>query len=117
MDRKEKLAKKAIIGESIDLANGRFKDQEVDRLYDLVMNQDEYNGMSREYHSSHDDWCSDGRYTRHTDETYSFVSDDDGVRVEYDSHYWDDDGDGSGEYHETYDTARGILNVLGKLFG
>ena len=29
MDRKEKQAKKSFISEAIDLANGRFKDEEV----------------------------------------------------------------------------------------
>lgn len=117
MDRKEKQAKKATIGEFIDLANGRFKDAEVDRLYDIVTRRDEFDGASRTYHSSHDDWCSDGRYTRYTDETYTLVSDENGVRVEYDSQHWDDDGSGSGSHHETYDTGRSILNALGKLFG
>lgn len=116
MDRKEKQAKKAVISEYIDLANGRFKDEEVEKLHDLVTRREEHDGKSRTYHSSHDDWCSDGRYTRHTDETYTFVNDEKGVRVEYDSHHWDDDG-GSGSYHETYDTGRSILNALGKLFG
>ncbi len=117
MDRKEKLEKKAVIGESIDLANGRFKDDEVDTLYDLVTRRDEYDGTSRTYRSSHDDWCSEGRYTRHTEDTYTLVSDEDGIRIDWHEHYWDDDGSGFGDYHETYNTGRGILGALGKLFG
>lgn len=117
MDRKEKQAKKSVIGKSIDLANGRYKDDEVDRLYDLVSRRNEYAGASRSYRSSYDDWCSEGRYTRHTEETYTFVCDDGSVRIDRDTHYWDDDGSGSGDYHESYDTGRSILRVLDKLFG
>lgn len=63
MDRKEKQAKKSFISEAIDLANGRYKDEEVDSLYDLVENRSKYDGTARTYKHSFDSWCSDGKYT------------------------------------------------------
>ena len=60
MDRKEKQAKKSFISEAIDLANGRYKDEEVDSLYDLF-NGDRYADMPvlcKKYHlfPSAEDW-------------------------------------------------------------
>ena len=43
MERKEK---KEYISEYIDLGNGRFSDDEIEKLYDLVENRDSYDGCS-----------------------------------------------------------------------
>ena len=59
-----KAEKKAMISKFIDLANGRFKDDEVDLLFDMVKNPNNYNGRSKSIQNSFDDWCSDGRYHR-----------------------------------------------------
>lgn len=115
MDRKEKQAKKSFISEAIDLANGRFKDEEVDSLYDLVENRSKYDGTARTYKHSFDSWCSDGKYTRDEETTYTFRGDDSGVRIEEHYQYHDDDGQ-SGSSDRVYNTGRDILNVLGKVF-
>lgn len=60
MDRKEKQAKKKRIGEQIDLSNGKYKDEEVGILFDLVSNLSEYIGKSKTITSSFEDWSSDG---------------------------------------------------------
>ena len=115
MDRKEKQAKKSFISNAIDLANGRYKDEEVDSLYDLVKNGDKYNGTSKTYRHSFDDWCSDGKYTRNEERTYTFRSDEKGIRIEEHYKYHDDDGQ-SGSSVSVYSTGRDILNILGKVF-
>ncbi|MBR5677405.1 MAG: hypothetical protein IKX20_04630 [Paludibacteraceae bacterium] len=116
MDRKEKKEKRSFIGSIINLANGKFKDDEIDTLYDLAKNCSDYNGKSKTYKSSFDSWCSDGKYTRDEETTYTFRSDDRGVRIEEHYQYHDDDGQ-SGSSNIEHDTARGILNLLSKIFG
>ena len=115
MDRKEKQAKKSFISEAIDLANGRYKDEEVDSLYDLVENRSNYDGTTRTYKHSFDSWCSDGKYTRDEETTYTFRGDESGVRIEEHYQYHDDDGQ-YGSSDRVYSTGRDILNVLGKVF-
>ena len=112
MDKKEK---KRIISAVIDLANGRYKDKEVDTLYDLVKNRDDYNGTSRTYKRSFDGWSSDGKYTREEETTYTVRSDEEGVRIEQHYEYRDDDGQ-TGSRDQIFDTGREILNALGKIF-
>lgn len=114
MDRQEKQSKKNIIGEFIDLANGRFKDEEVDTLYDIVKNRSEYDGMAKTYKDSYSSWCSDGKFTRDEETTYTFFSDDNGVRIEEQYMYHDDDGQ-SGSSKIFHCTARAILNVFRKI--
>ena len=116
MDRKEKQAKKAFISGAIDLANGRFKDDEVDSLYDLVENREKYDGASKTYKDRYDGWSSDGRYTRKEETTYTFHGDESGVRIDEHYEYYDDDGQ-SGSIDRVLSTGREILNALDKVFG
>ncbi len=115
MDRKEKLAKKDYISGAVDLSNGRFKDKEVELLYDLVENRGTYNGTTKSYKHSFDGWSSDGKYTRNEETTYTLRSDESGIRIEEHYQYHDDDGQ-SGSNDRDYRTGRDILNILGKLF-
>ena len=115
MNKKEKAEKKEVIGRSIDLGNGRFKDDEVNSLYNLVENIDSYNGKSYSSHSQSTGWCSDGKYTRDMTTTTGIVSDEDGIRVEVRRDYHDDDGT-SGSFTNTFKTAREILGFMGFLF-
>ena len=115
MDRKEKQAKKSFISSAIDLANGRFKDNEIDTLYDLVENSSKYDGKSKTYKHSFDSWCSDGKYTRNEETTYTVRGDDRGVRIEESYQYHDDDGQTGGS-DRVYSTGREILSILSKLF-
>ena len=115
MNKKEKKEKKAIISEAIDLGNGRYKDEEVDTLLKLVNNRDEYSGKSRTHEKSEDGWYSGGKYTRNKETTYTFQSDEDGIRIDEHYEYHDDDGD-SGGYDTSHRTGRAILNVLDMLF-
>ena len=112
MNKKEK---KEIIGRSIDLANGRFTDKEVDSLYNLVQNIDSYKGKSVSHHSSSTGWCSDGKYTRDMTTTTGIISDDSGIRIETRRDYRDDDGT-EGSFTYTFKTAREILKFMGFLF-
>ena len=125
MNKKEKAEKKEIIGRSVehiysnlgfkDLGNGRFKDDEVNSLYNLVQNIGEYNGKSYSSRSQSTGWCSDGKYTRDMTTTTGIVSDEDGIRVEVRRDYHDDDGT-SGSFTNTFKTAREILGFMGFLF-
>ncbi|GHS89293.1 hypothetical protein AGMMS49957_12270 [Synergistales bacterium] len=112
MNKKEK---KKIISEHIDLAKGRFKDDEVDTLYDLTTNQQKYSGQSKSVKNKFTSWSSDGKYTREEETTYTLKGDDDGVRIEENYKYHDDDG--QREEHDTvHNTGRDIINLLKTIF-
>ena len=113
MDKKEK---KCIISESIDLSNGRFKDSEVDRLYDLATNSDEYVGKSKTRKRSFTSWSSEGKYTRDEETTYTIKGDNGRITIDEDYSYHDDAGQ-SGSYSISHSTAREIISLLGDIFG
>ena len=115
MDKKDKRAKKSFISEFIDLGNGRYKDEEVDTLYDLAKNREKYDGQSRTLKGSYTSWSSDGKYTRDSETTYTLRGKEDRVRIEENYSYQDDDGQ-SGSFNRVYSTAREILPLLSKLF-
>ena len=114
MDQKEKKSKKEFISRFIDLANGRFKDSEIDLLMDLVNNRDKYSGLSKTKQGSYDAWCSEGKYTRNEKTTYTLNNGDEGISVKEKYSVSDDDGT-SWSRETTYKTAREILGVIGKL--
>jgi len=114
MDSKEKKEKKSIIGSVIDLANGRFKDDEVETLFDIVTNRDKYIGESKTYRNSFTDWSSDGKYTRDQEYTYTLNSKNDKISIGEHYEYHDDDGQSGSEDIE-HTTAREILNLLDKI--
>ena len=114
MDRKEKNRLKAEISEQIDLGNGRYKDYEVEQLHSLVENRDAYDGQSRTYRKSYKTFDSEDTYRVEETDTYTFRSDDSGIRIEQDwTRDWDDGQHDTS--HQSYNTGRGILNVLGKV--
>ena len=113
MDKKEK---KGFIAQFINLANGRFKDCEVDILYDIVTNPNKYDGKAKTRHEVHDGWSHDGKYTRTSDTTYTVHMDDEGLRLTEDYSYHDDDG-ASGGQTLVYNTAREFLKKFEALFG
>ena len=113
MNRKEK---RQIIGESIDLGNGRFKEHELDTLLDIATNFGSYSGQRNTERKSFTDWCSDGKYSRTTETTYSFDRDDSGIFISEDYSYKDNDGD-SGSGRIEHRTARDILSNLSSIFG
>ncbi len=114
MDKKEKAAKKDIIRNYIDLANGRFRDDEVDSLLDLVENRDKYDGKTKTYEHSFDSWCSDGKYTRDEKTSYTLNAADDGIHIDEHYEYHDDDG-AHGSSDRVYSTGREILSMLDKV--
>lgn len=115
MDRGEKQEKKKLISSLIDLGNGRFKDEEVDTLYDLCQNHEKYHGKSKTYKRSFTDWTSDGKYNRNIKDTFTFLGDDKGIRIKQEYSYKDDDGQ-SGSSETVITKARDILNALNKIF-
>ena len=114
VDRKEKNRLKARIAEHIDLSNGRFTDYEVARLHNLVESRDEYDGYSQTYHRSYKAFDSEDTYRVDESDTYTFHSDEEGIRIEQNFERNWDDGQCDTE-HCSYSTARGILNLLDKL--
>ena len=114
MEKMNKKEKKEYISEKIDLANGRYKDNEVDKLYDLVKNSDEYVGATKTYKSSHDGWSSEGKYTRKEEASYTLCEGKDGMYIEEEWKYNDDDGQSGGDTW-IHDTGRAILNLLDKV--
>lgn len=115
MDKKEKSDKKNVIGSVIDLSNGRYKDAEIDTLYDIATNRDKYDGRTETYRHSETGWYSGGKYIRNEETTYTFRSDERGVPVEEHHEEHDDDGE-HWEYDRDYTTGREILGVIGKVF-
>ena len=116
MDRKEKNARKAKLSEYIKLGNGRFKDEEIEKLENLVENRFDLDGTTKTYHSSYRTFDSEDTYHVNEEDTYTFHGDDDtGISIERDfARHWDDGQEDTS--HEVYDTARDILNFVSKLF-
>ena len=114
MDRKEKKRLKDEIGKHIDLSNGRFTDYEVSRLHDLVEERDSYDGRTQTYRSSYKAFDSEDTYHVEDTDTYTFRSDEGGIRIEHE-HVSDWDDGQHDESREVARTGRGILNLLGKL--
>lgn len=97
MNRKEKNEMKQYIGQFLDIAGGRYTDEEVEALYDAVENREFYNGRSYSAGPrSHDSWYSEGKFTRTEQTTWTFRCDSDGIRIDEDYSYHDDDGQEGG---------------------
>ncbi len=115
MDRNKKNSLKAEISKFIDLGNGRYKDQEVEKLHSLVENRDAYNGKSRTYRKSYRSFDSEDTYRVEETDTYTFKSDKSGIHIEQDwTRDWDDGQHDS--YHQSHNTGREILKSLNKIF-
>ena len=115
MDKKDKIEKKRTIGTHINLGNGRYKDNEVETLYNLATNHEKYNGMTKTVKRRFDGWSSDGKYTREEETIYAFKGSDKGVHIEEKYQYFDDDGQ-RGEHITIHDTGRDILNLFKRYF-
>ena len=111
MDKKEKAAKRAIIGQHLDLSKNRLKDHEVEELFDIVSNPDKYNGKKATRKNKFRDWSSEGRYERQEEETFTLKTDDKGLRIRKHYKFQDDDGY-SGESESEISDVRGILKLL-----
>lgn len=114
MDRKKKNQIKDGISKYIDLAKGRFTDYEVERLQDIVNRRDEYDGRSKTYTKSYRAFDSEDTYRVKETDTYTFHSDEDGIRIEQDFNRNWDDGQTDTEHH-THNTGRAILRFLEKI--
>jgi len=106
MDREQKMRLRERIGNHLDVSSARLKDDEVQFLAEFIEDYDSYRGQSQTRTSSHDDWSSDGKYTRREEYTDTFT-DEVGIRRDYS--YQDDDGQTGSASTEIKD-ARGILN-------
>lgn len=115
MDKNEKKARKERLSKYVNLANGRFKDSEIEELESLVEKRDSLNGTRRTYRSSYKAFDSEDTYNVEEEETYTFCSDDRGIRVKQNRQKRWDDGQVD-NFSAEFDTARDILNCLGKLF-
>lgn len=115
MNKKEKAEMKEFISQKIDLGNGRYKDYEIEKLYDIATNPKKYDGQYEEYKNSFDDWCSDGKYHRDESTTYTLCSDDNSIRIAKHYQYKDDDGQ-KGEENSTIENGRDFINHYFSLF-
>lgn len=115
MEPKEKKERKAKLNEYVNLGNGRFKDNEIETLEALVDQRESLDGKTRKHRSSYKIFDSEDTYRVEEQDTYTFRNDDSGIRIDRDFQRDWDDGQHD-EEHESFDTARGILNVLSKLF-
>ena len=110
-----KKQKKQIIGRDIDLANGRFRDEEIDCLYDIVSNKNSYNGRTRTFKDSYDGWSSEGKFHRNETTSYKIRAGKRGVSID-ESYYCHDDDGATWNENRSHTKARDILNVLKKAF-
>ena len=115
MNKKEKQRKRVVISTALDLAGAHLKDSEVDTLFDIVSAPKDYDGTSKTVEKSYTSWCSDGKYKRKESTTYTLFSGDEGVRVEEDYVYHDDDGQHGGN-RVIHTSARMILRSLSVIF-
>ena len=106
--------KRAYVGKVIDLSVGRYKDYEIDELYDFVNNQEKYSSTSEKHSRSSDGWSSDGKFTRWETTVFTFVCDDSGIYIVEDYQYHDDDGQSGGNTRE-HRTGREIIKVLNRI--
>jgi len=116
MNKKEKQSKRSMIAAALNLVGSHLKDSEVNTLFDIVSTPENYDGTSKTVEKSYTSWCSDGKYTRKESTIYTLFSDDDGVRIEEDYIYHDDDGQRGGN-KVIHTSARAILRLLSDVFG
>ena len=112
----ERQVKRARIGQDIDLTGSRLKDGEVDKLFDFVTRIGQYLGQSHTERSSFTGPSSGGKFTRTETDTYTIARDALGIFIDHHHEEHDDDGMSSVS-NERVDGARGILRVLGRVFG
>lgn len=103
--------KRKLVGQRIDLGNGRFKEYELDSLLDFIDDIGSYLGKSTTERHSKNSFCSDGKYTRDSQEKYTVCEDENGIYLCEDYSYQDDDG-AHGESQKEYRTARELLNMM-----
>ena len=115
MNRKEKNELKQYISQFLNLAGGRYTDDEVEDLYDAVENRDSYNGRSYSTGpKSHDGRYSEGKFTRTEETTWTFRNDEHGIHIDEDYSYHDDDGQ-NGSDHKSYSTGREFLRQFWRI--
>ncbi len=114
MNKREKDEKKSFISKTIDLANGRFKDSEINILENLVKNRAEFNGSAKSFERTFDGFSSDGRYRRNERTTFTIKDLGDKIHIEEITEVNDDDGY-SNKFVKTYKTGREIINILKNL--
>ena len=114
MDKSEKKVKRALISKFFDLANGRFKDHEINVLADIVQNLKKYDGLSKTFTKYVTDWGSDGKYHRIVKDTYTFAIEMGKAVIKHHTEYIDD-GKLSFSWDKKYTTAREILKYIGRI--
>lgn len=115
MNKKEKEEKKRIISRNVNLENGRYKDEEIDELYELVTNFEEHNGLTKSIKNEYTGWSSDGKYTREEETAFTIKEDSGVIQIEEVYKYHDDDGQ-SGSRKLVHNSGRDIITVLKSIF-
>lgn len=106
--------KRQLVGKRINLGNGRFKEYELDSLIDFIDDIGSYLGKSITEKHSKTSFCSDGKYTRDSQEKYTVCEDEEGIFLIEEYSFQDDDG-AHGESQKEYRTARELLNMMYKI--
>lgn len=116
MDRNEKNEKKRIISEKIDLGSGKYKDDEVEKLYVIATEPEKCNVLTKTIKNSFTGWSSDGKFTRKEETIYSCKENDERIRFRSVYQYEDDDGQ-TGKHETETNNGREILNIMKSIFG
>ena len=116
MNKKEKNEKKSIISQFIDLQNGRYSDDKIDLLYDLVQNRDKYNGKSKTKRTlpqriKH----INGSFERTTETTHTFDVANNRIQIIKERTDYDDDKTWAPD-RTFYYTAKDIIKNIYEVF-
>ncbi len=105
---KDKIRK--YIAQYINVGRERYSDEDMKKLLHIIERKEELNGTSQRYEGlPHESYDHEGRYDRQEIKTYTFVYDQEGIRIllHIDILY---DGYKNDEEDKIFDTGRGLIN-------
>ena len=106
----EKARVRAYISQFIRVGKERYNDEDIRKLLYIIDNRDKYNGVSQRYEGLPEKgYSSEGRYDIQDVKTYTFICDEEGIRILYHLDRYID-GYLDNEEDTVLDTGRGILN-------
>lgn len=108
MDPAERGRKKREIDEHIAIGRSRLTDNEIEFLYQFIVQYDRFSDLQDLVTTTHRGFSSDGRYTRRTETRFNF--DLNAVAIHVDWAYRDDDGQEGEGGNDVEMSAREVIN-------
>jgi hypothetical protein len=107
-DPTERENKKRVINEHIVVSGSRLADNEVEFLYQFVVQYARFRGLEEQTKKNTTGWSSDGRYSR--TEVTDYFFDLGSVAILVQSNYRDDDGQSGAARHDVPMKARPVID-------